>query len=162
MNKYQCVSRNVKLGMNVKLSKFVNLYGCAIGDDTKIGAFVEVQKNAVIGRNCKISSHAFICEGVTIDDGCFIGHGVMFINDNYPKAVNKRGALESEKDWAGRFVKTHIKENVSIGSNATILGNITIGRNAIIGAGSVVTKDVGSGQVWAGNPARPIKATRKR
>ena len=161
MTEYQSISENVKLGSNVKLSKYINLYGCAIGDNTKIGAFVEVQKNASIGKNCKISSHSFICEGVTIGNNCFIGHGVMFINDNYPKSVNAEGALESEKDWSGRFVTTHIESNVAIGSNATILGGITIGYNSIIGAGSVVTKNVGPGQVWAGNPAKKIRMAEK-
>lgn len=156
MNEYRCVSEDVKLGSDVKLSKFVNLYGCAIGDNTKIGAFVEIQKNARVGKNCKISSHTFICEGVEVGDNCFIGHGVMFINDNYPRAVNAKGALESEKDWAGRFARTYVKDNVSIGSNATILGNIVIGRNSIVGAGSVVTKSVSPGQIWAGNPAKKI------
>ena len=161
MSKYQCVSSDVKLGRNVKLSKFVNLYGCTVGDNTKIGAFVEIQKNASVGKNCKISSHTFICEGVTVGDNCFIGHGVMFINDNYPRSVNAKGALESEKDWAGRFAKTSVKDNASIGSNATILGNIIIGRNSIIGAGSVVTKNVKSGQIWAGNPAKKLGMVKK-
>ncbi|MEW6103496.1 MAG: acyltransferase [bacterium] len=160
MKEYLCISNDVKLGKNVWLSKFINLYGCEIGDNTKIGAFVEVQKNAIIGKNCKISSHTFICEGVSIGDNCFIGHGVMFINDNYPKATNPNGEIEREEDWKERFVKTIIENNVSIGSNATILGNINIGEGAIIGAGSVVTKDVPSHQVWLGNPARMIK-TRK-
>jgi acetyltransferase-like isoleucine patch superfamily enzyme len=162
MSRYQAVAKDVKLGKNVKLSKFVNLYGCSVGDNTKIGAFVEVQKNSAIGKNCKISSHTFICEGVTIGDGCFVGHGVMFINDNCPRSVNSKGVLECEKDWACRFVRTRVEEGASIGSNATILGNISIGRNALIGAGSVVTKDVGAGQVWAGNPARPMKKRKKR
>ncbi len=162
MNKYQCISEDVKLGNNLILSKFINLYGCSVGDNTKVGAFVEVQKNSHIGKNCKISSHTFICEGVTISDNCFIGHGVMFINDNHPRAVNANGGLESESDWASRLVRTHIEDNVSIGSNATILGNITIGRNSVIGAGSVVTKSVGPDQVWAGNPAKPIKMSRKK
>lgn len=152
--KYLSISKDVKLGKNVQLSKFINLYGCEIGDNTKIGAFVEVQKNAAIGKNCKISSHAFICEGVTIEDNCFVGHSVTFINDNYPKAVSSEGNLESEEDWASRFVKTNICNNVSIGSNATILGGVTIGKGSIIGAGSVVTKDIPPNQIWAGNPAR--------
>ncbi|MFC2169339.1 acyltransferase [Acidobacteriota bacterium] len=156
---YLCVSKDVKLGKNVKLSKFINLYGCEIGENTKIGAFVEVQKKAVIGKNCKISSHTFICEGVTIGNNCFIGHGVMFINDNYPQAVNISGDLESEEDWAVRFIKTEIGDNVSIGSNATILGGITIGKGSLVGAGSVVTKDIPSNQIWAGNPAKMIKKT---
>ena len=157
MKEYQSISEDVKLGKNVKLSMFINLYGCAIGDNTSIGAFVEVQKKASIGKNCKISSHTFICEGVTIGDNCFIGHGVMFINDNYPRAVNPGGRLETEKDWAARFVKTTLGNNVSLGSHATILGNINIGDHAIIGAGSVVTKDVPAGEVWAGNPAKRMR-----
>jgi acetyltransferase-like isoleucine patch superfamily enzyme len=157
MNKYQSVSEDVTLGKNVKLSQCINLYGCKIGDNTRIGAFVEVQKNAVIGKNCKISSHTFICEGVAIADNCFIGHGVMFINDNRPKAVNKKGEPESEKDWKGRLVKTNIGKNVSIGSNATILGDVTIGNGSIIGAGSVVTESIPASQTWAGNPARKIR-----
>lgn len=157
MKDYLCISDDVKLGEQVKLSKFINLYGCVIGDNTKIGAFVEVQKNATIGNNCKISSHTFICEGVTIGHNCFIGHGVMFINDNYPKAVKPDGALETDEDWIDRFVKIDIGNNVSIGSNATILGNVTIGDNALIGAGSVVTKDVPPRQIWAGNPALMIR-----
>lgn len=155
--KYLCVSKDVKLGKNVRLSKFINLYGCEIGDKTKIGAFVEVQKNATIGKNCKVSSHAFVCEGVTIGDNCFIGHSVMFINDNYPRAVNPEGNLESEEDWSGRFVKTNIGNNVSIGSNATILGGLNIGEGSIVGAGSVVTKDIPPNQIWAGNPAKMLK-----
>lgn len=155
--KYLSISKDVKLGENVKLSRFINLYGCEIGDNTKIGAFVEVQKNAKIGKNCKISSHTFICEGVTIGDNCFIGHSVTFINDNYPKAVNSEDNLETEEDWADRFVKTDIGNNVSIGSNATILGGVTIGNGSIIGAGSVVTKKVPSHQIWAGNPAKMLK-----
>lgn len=162
MNKYQCVSKDVKLGKNVKLSNFINLYGCSISDNTKIGAFVEIQKNAVIGKNCKISSHTFICEGVTIGNNCFIGHGVMFINDNYPKAANGNGKLETEKDWSKRFVRTNIGNNVSIGSNATILGNVNIKDNAMIGAGSVVTRDVPQKQVWAGNPIKNIKSLRRK
>ncbi len=151
---YNCIDSSVKLGKDVKLSKFINLYGCAIGDNSRIGAFVEIQKNAVIGANCKISSHTFICEGVTIGDNCFIGHGAMFINDNHPKAANERGEPESEADWATRFVKTQIGNNVAIGTNATILGGITIGDGALVGAGSVVTKSIPPGQVWVGNPAR--------
>jgi acetyltransferase-like isoleucine patch superfamily enzyme len=157
MNKYQSVSRDVELGKNVKLSKFINLYGCSIADNTKIGAFVEIQKNAAIGKNCKISGHSFICEGVTIGDNCFIGHGVVFINDNYPRATNADGKLENDKDWADRLAKTNIGENVSIGSNSTILGNISIGRGSFIGAGSVVTKNIPAGEIWAGNPAKFIR-----
>lgn len=148
----------VKLGRNIQLSKFINLYGCKIDNNTKIGAFVEIQKNAIIGNNCKISSHTFVCSGVTIGNNCFIGHGVVFINDNYPQAVNiKSGDLESEKDWQKRFVKTVIEDNVSIGSNSTILGNIVIGKNSLIGAGSVVTKNIPPNQIWAGNPAKFIR-----
>lgn len=162
MKEYLCISDDVKLGKNVKLSKFINLYGCAIGDNTKIGAFVEVQKNAVIGKNCKISSHTFICEGVRIGDNCFIGHGVMFINDNYPQSTKPDGSLETDDDWAGRFVKTNIGNNVSIGSNATILGNINIGDGSVIGAGSVVTKNIPPGQIWAGNPAKMLRMLEKK
>jgi acetyltransferase-like isoleucine patch superfamily enzyme len=151
---YLCISEDVKLGNNVNLSKFINLYGCTIGDNTKIGAFVEIQKNAIVGKNCKISSHSFICEGVTIGDNCFIGHNVTFINDNYPRAVNLGGTLETEKDWLDRFAKTIIENEVSIGSGATILGGVTIGSRSVIGAGSVVTKNVPPNQIWAGNPAR--------
>ena len=157
MNHYLCISDDVKLGQNVKMSKFINLYGCTIGDETKIGAFVEIQKNAVVGKSCKVSSHSFICEGVTIGDHCFIGHAVIFINDNNPRAVKEDGKLESEQDWAPRFVKTQVKNNVTIGSNATILGGVTIGEGAIIGAGSVVTKNVPSGEVWVGNPAKFLR-----
>jgi UDP-2-acetamido-3-amino-2,3-dideoxy-glucuronate N-acetyltransferase len=157
MSEYLCISNDVKIGKDVKLSKFINLYGCSIGNGTKIGAFVEIQKNSVIGENCKISSHTFICEGVTIGNNCFIGHGVMFINDNYPRSASADGTLETEEDWADRFVKTKIENNVSIGSNATILGNVTIGNGALIGAGSVVTSDVPQGQIWAGNPAQMIR-----
>ena len=151
MAEYCCISDDVKLGKDVKLSKFINLYGCAVGDNTKIGAFVEVQKNAFIGSNCKISSHTFICEGVTIEDDVFIGHGVMFINDTYPRATTN-GALQTEADWAVEH--TTVKHGASIGSNCTILANVTIGENAIIGAGSVVTKDVPANTIAAGNPAR--------
>ncbi len=157
MNKYLCISKDVKLGKNVKLSKFINLYDCSVADNTKIGAFVEIQKNAAVGKNCKISSHTFICEGVTIGDNCFIGHGVMFINDNYPKAVTGKDTLETEKDWVKRLVKTKIGKNVSIGSNSTVLGNITIGEGSLIGAGSVVSRNVPCGEIWAGNPAKFIR-----
>jgi acetyltransferase-like isoleucine patch superfamily enzyme len=156
MSDYQCIAPDVKLGPNVKLSKFINLYGCEIGDNTKIGAFVEVQKNAKIGRNCKISSHTFVCEGVTIEDDVFIGHGVTFINDIYPRAT-AGGALQTEDDW--KVAPTLIKKGASIGSGATILANLTIGENAMVGAGSVVTRSVPPNAVVAGNPARVLRRT---
>jgi len=149
---YLCIAPDVKLGANVKLAKFINLYGCAIGDNTKIGAFVEVQKNASIGSNCKISSHTFICEGVTIEDEVFVGHNVTFINDKYPRATTVAGQLQTEQDWA--VETTRVKRGASIGSGATILSKVTIGERAIIGAGSVVTKDVPADAIVAGNPAR--------
>jgi acetyltransferase-like isoleucine patch superfamily enzyme len=149
------ISEDVKLGKDVRLSRFINLYGCAIGDNTKIGAFVEVQKNAYIGRNCKISSHTFICEGVTIEDNVFIGHNVSFINDSYPRATADNGQLQTEADW--KVEPTLVKKGASIGSGSTILSNVTIGENAIIGAGSVVTKDVPADTIVAGNPARVKK-----
>jgi acetyltransferase-like isoleucine patch superfamily enzyme len=152
---YQSIAPDVKLGRNVKLSKFINLYGCEIGNETKIGAFVEVQKNARVGNRCKISSHTFICEGVTIEDNVFIGHGVTFINDRYPRATNSTGALQTEIDW--RVEPTLIRNGASIGSGATILSNIEIGENAIIGAGSVVTRDVPANAIVAGNPARLLR-----
>jgi len=155
--KNSIINEDVKLGKNVKIYSFVNLYGCELGDDTKVGTFVEIQKNSRIGSKCKISSHSFICSGVTIGDNCFIGHGVMFINDNYPKSVNSKGMLELESDWVSRFKSTYVGNNVSIGSNATILGGIKIEDNAIIGAGSVVTKDIPSNTIFAGNPARLIR-----
>ncbi|MCX5811609.1 MAG: acyltransferase [Proteobacteria bacterium] len=155
MSQYLSVSDDVKLGKNIKLSKFINLYGCSIGDNTKIGAFVEVQKNAVIGKNCKISSHTFICEGVTIEDNVFVGHGVAFINDLYPRATNPEGALQTEEDW--KVEPTLVKRGASIGSGSTILCNVTIGENAVIGAGSVVTKDVPPDMIVAGNPARILR-----
>ena len=152
---YLCVSEDVKLGKDVKLSKFINLYGCTIGDNTKIGAFVEVQKNAFIGKSCKISSHTFICEGVTIEDNVFVGHNVTFINDTYPRAVTQDGALQTEADWA--VATTLVKKGASIGSGSTILANVTIGEDAIIGAGSVVTKDVPPNTIVAGNPAKILR-----
>ncbi len=152
---YLSISEDVKLGENVKLAKFINLYGCTIGDNTKIGTFVEVQKNAAIGRNCKISSHTFICEGVVIEDNVFIGHNVTFINDTYPRATNRNGGLQTEADW--KVEPTHVKRGASIGSGATILSHMTIGENAIIGAGSVVTKDVPPNAVVAGNPAKVLR-----
>jgi acetyltransferase-like isoleucine patch superfamily enzyme len=149
------IADDVKLGDNVKLSKFINLYGCEIGDDTKIGAFVEIQKNATVGKRCKISSHTFICEGVTIEDGVFIGHGVTFINDSYPCAVNSDGSLQTEEDWS--VERTVVKRGASIGSGATILSNVIVGENAIVGAGAVVTRDVPAGSIVAGNPARLLR-----
>jgi len=143
------------LGKNVKLARFVNLYGCTIGDNTKIGAFVEIQKNAIVGQNCKISSHSFICEGVTIEDKVFIGHGVMFINDSYPRATSDNGKLQTEADW--KVERTVVCKGASIGSGATILANVTIGENALVGAGAVVTKDVCANAVVAGNPARLLR-----
>jgi acetyltransferase-like isoleucine patch superfamily enzyme len=154
MNSYQCIAPDVKLGRNVKLSQFINLYGCEVGDETKIGAFVEVQKNATIGKRCKISSHTFVCEGVTIEDNVFIGHGVMFINDSYPRATTE-GKLQTEADW--KVERTVIKKGASIGSGVTILSNLTIGENAIVGAGSVVTKDVPANSIVAGNPAKLLR-----
>ena len=155
MNEYTCIASDVKLGRDVKLSKFINLYGCEVGDESKIGAFVEIQKNAVVGKRCKISSHTFICEGVTMGDNVFIGHGVMFINDSYPRATAAGGNLQTEADW--KVERTVISKGVSIGSGATILSNLTIGENAIVGAGSVVTKDVPPNSIVAGNPARLLR-----
>ena len=152
MMDHNCIAPDVELGQNVKLSKFINLYGCKIGDDTKIGAFVEIQKNATVGKNCKISSHSFICEGVTIEDNVFIGHGVTFINDPYPRATTPEGGLQTEQDW--KVECTVVKKGASIGSGVTLLCNITIGEQAIVGAGSVVTKDVPANAIVAGNPAR--------
>ena len=149
------IAPDVKLGQDVKIYAFVNLYGCEIGDDTKIGTFVEIQKGARIGNRVKVSSHSFICEGVTIEDEVFIGHGVMFINDKYPRAATGAGQLQTEADWT--VTPTLIKRGASIGSNATILCGVTVGENAIVGAGSVVTRDVPSGVVIAGSPARIIR-----
>ncbi len=154
MSEYVCVAPDVKMGQNVKLSKFINLYGCTIGDNVKIGAFVEIQKNALIGNNCKISSHSFICEGVTIEDDVFIGHGVTFINDIYPRAT-AGGRLQTEADW--KVEKTLVRRGASIGSGATILARITIGENAVIGAGSVVTRNVPPNTIVAGHPARRLR-----
>jgi acetyltransferase-like isoleucine patch superfamily enzyme len=145
----------VKLGVGVKLGKFINLYGCTIGDETKIGAFVEIQKNATVGRRCKISSHTFICEGVEIEDFAFIGHGVMFINDAYPRATTPSGELQTERDW--KVERTLVRKGASIGSGATILANLEIGEHAIVGAGSVVTRDVPPRTIVAGNPARVLR-----
>src|SRR2546425_12468217 len=155
MSDYRCIAPDVKLGLNVKLSKFINLYGCQVGDNTKVGAFIEIQKNATIGNNCKISSHTFICEGVTIEDNVFVGHGVTFINDSYPRATTLGGELKTECDW--RVEPTIVKRGASIGSGATILSNVIIGENALVGAGSVVTRDVAANAVVAGNPARVIR-----
>ena len=155
MNSYNCITDDVKLGANVRLSKFINLYGCEVGDETKIGAFVEIQKNASVGKYCKISSHTFICEGVVIEDNVFIGHGVTFINDSYPRATTLEGELQTETDW--KVERTVIKKGASIGSGATILSNIEIGENAIVGAGSVVTKDAPANSVVAGNPAKILR-----
>jgi len=152
MDEFLSIAPSVKLGQDVKLSKFINLYGCEIGDETKIGAFVEIQKNSSVGKRCKISSHTFICEGVTIEDNVFIGHGVMFINDSYPRATAEGGTLQTEADW--KVEKTVIKQGASIGSGATILANLSIGENAIVGAGAVVTKDVPPNTIVAGNPAK--------
>jgi len=154
MNEFVSIAPSVKLGANVKLSKFINLYGCEIGDETKIGAFVEVQKNATVGKRCKISSHTFVCEGVTIEDNVFIGHGVMFINDTYPRATTD-GQLQTESDW--KVERTIVKKGASIGTGVTILANVTIGENAIVGAGSVVTKDVPANTIVVGNPAKVLR-----
>ncbi len=145
---------NVRVGANVKFFNFVNAYGCEIGDNSKIGSFVEIQKNARIGRNCKISSHTFICEGVEIEDGVFVGHNVSFINDKRPQATRSDGSLQSEADW--KVQPTRIRKGASIGTSATILGGVTVGERAMVGAGSVVTRDVAAGATVAGNPARPL------
>jgi UDP-2-acetamido-3-amino-2,3-dideoxy-glucuronate N-acetyltransferase len=152
--KFLSISDDVKLGKDVKIYNFVNLYGCSIDDDTKIGTFVEIQKGATIGKNCKISSHTFICEGVHIEDNCFIGHNVTFINDKYPRATNEDGSMQTEEDWV--CIPTYVKKGASVGSSSTILCGITIGEGAIIGAGAVVTKDVPAGAVVAGVPARVL------
>ena len=152
---FQNIRDDVQLGANVKIFDFVNLYGCSIGDDSKVGAFVEIQKNASIGKNCKISSHTFICEGVTIEDDVFVGHNVSFINDKYPRAT-AGGQLQTEADWS--VEPTRIKRGASIGTSCTILSSVTIGRNSIIGAGSVVTRDVPDNVVAAGNPCRVLRA----
>jgi acetyltransferase-like isoleucine patch superfamily enzyme len=155
MDKFLCITADVKLGEGVKLSQFINLYGCEIGDGTKIGAFVEIQKNATVGKNCKISSHTFVCEGVAIEDNVFIGHGVMFINDSYPRAANEDGSIQTEKDW--KVETTRICKGASLGSGVTILSNVTVGEGALVGAGSVVTKDVPAHAVVAGNPAKVLR-----
>jgi acetyltransferase-like isoleucine patch superfamily enzyme len=155
VNEFCSIAPDVKLGKGVKLSKFINMYGCEIGDDTKIGAFVEIQKNATVGRRCKVSSHTFICEGVAIEDNVFIGHSVTFINDSYPRATTEDGELQTEADW--HVETTRVKRGASIGSGSTILSKITIGENSIIGAGSVVTRDVPPGVIVAGNPAKVLR-----
>ena len=157
---YKKVAPTVTLGQNVFLADFINLYGCRIGDNTKIGPFVEIQKGSIVGKNCKIQSHSFICEGVTIEDDVFIGHGVMFINDPYPRAATASGLLQTEADW--QVVPTIIKKGASIGSNATILCGVTVAEGAIVGAGSVVTKDVPSDTIVAGNPAKVIRVVEKK
>jgi len=156
VNEFCAISSDVKLGQGVKLSRFINLYGCQIGDETKIGAFVEIQKNARVGRRCKISSHTFICEGVIIEDNVFVGHGVTFVNDSYPRATAPDGNLQTQSDWT--VEKTLVKRGASIGSGATILSNVVIGENALVGAGSVVTRDVPANTIVAGNPAKILRS----
>lgn len=156
MSEFNSVAADVKLGVNVKLSKFVNLYGCEIGDETKVGPFVEIQKNARIGKRCKVSSHSFICEGVDIEDNVFIGHGVTFTNDTYPRSTNSDGTLQTGSDWEVR--PTVVRKGASIGSGSTLLCNLSVGENAIVGAGSVVTKDVPPNTIVAGNPARVLRS----
>jgi acetyltransferase-like isoleucine patch superfamily enzyme len=155
VSEFVCIAPTVRLGKDVQLADFINLYGCEIGDETKIGAFVEVQKNARVGRRCKISSHTFICEGVDIEDNVFIGHGVTFINDSYPRATSASGSLQTEADW--KVEQTRVCKGASIGSGSTILCNVTVGENAIVGAGSVVTKDVPPNAIVAGNPAKVLR-----
>jgi acetyltransferase-like isoleucine patch superfamily enzyme len=152
---YVIISEDVKLGSNVKLSKFINLYGCSIDDNSKVGAFVEVQKNSRIGKNCKISSHTFVCEGVTIEDNVFIGHNVTFVNDRYPRSTTPDGRLQADGDWPVQ--STQVRKGASIGSGATILCNVTIGENSIVGSGSVVTRDVPPNAIVAGNPAKLLR-----
>jgi len=155
VNGYRCIAQDVKVGHNVKFSKFINLYGCEVGDETKIGAFVEIQKNAKVGRRCKISSHTFICEGVTIQDEVFVGHNVTFVNDSFPRATGRAGALQTEQDW--KVEVTLVKRGASIGSGATILANVVIGENALIGAGCVVTRDVPANAIVVGNPGKVLR-----
>jgi acetyltransferase-like isoleucine patch superfamily enzyme len=156
VNEFCSIAPDVKLGKGVRLSKFINLYGCEIGEETKIGAFVEIQKNATVGRRCKISSHTFVCEGVNIEDNVFVGHGVTFINDSYPRATTPDGGLQTEADW--RVEATLVKRGASIGSGATILSKVVIGENSIVGAGSVVSRDVPPNVIVAGNPARILRS----
>jgi acetyltransferase-like isoleucine patch superfamily enzyme len=158
INGYLCISPDVKVGSNVKFSKFVNLYGCEVGDDTKIGAFVEIQKNAKVGKRCKISSHTFICEGVSIEDEVFVGHNVTFVNDTFPHATTAAGSLQTEADW--KVETTLVKRGASIGSGATILANVVIGEQALIGAGAVVTRDVPANAIVVGNPGRVVRYAR--
>lgn len=160
MNEFLSIGANVKLGREVKFSKFVNLYGCEVGDETKIGAFVEIQKNATVGKRCKISSHTFICEGVTIEDYVFIGHNVTFVNDSYPRATTPSGEIQTEKDW--KVETTVVRKGASIGSGVTILSNVVIGEYAIVGAGSIVTKDVPPYGVVVGSPARLIRTLEQK
>jgi acetyltransferase-like isoleucine patch superfamily enzyme len=155
VNEFCSIAPDVKLGKGVRLSKFINLYGCEIGDETKIGAFVEIQKNAKVGRRCKVSSHTFVCEGVAIEDNVFIGHGVTFINDSYPRATTPEGELQTESDW--HVEATVIKRGASIGSGATVLSKVIVGENSIVGAGSVVTRDVPPNVIVAGNPAKILR-----
>lgn len=159
-NGHLCIAPDVKVGTNVKFSKFINLYGCEVGDETKIGAFVEIQKNAKVGRRCKISSHTFICEGVTIEDEVFVGHNVTFVNDSLPRATSATGALQTEADW--KVEVTLVKRGVSIGSGATILSNVVIGENALIGAGCVVTRDVPANAIVVGNPGKVLRYLESR
>jgi acetyltransferase-like isoleucine patch superfamily enzyme len=156
VSEFHSIAPSVKLGKGVKLSQFINMYGCEIGDETKIGAFVEIQKNSSVGRRCKISSHTFVCEGVTIEDNVFIGHGVTFVNDSYPRATTADGEIQTEKDW--KVETTLVKRGASIGSGSTILSNLVIGENAIVGAGSVVTRDVPANVIVAGNPAKVLRS----
>jgi len=157
--KFCNIAPDVKLGKDVKIFSFVNLYGCEIGDNTKLGTFVEVQKNATVGKNCKISSHTFICEGVHIEDNVFVGHNVTFINDMYPRATAEEGKMQTEEDW--EVIPTYVKRGASIGSSVTVLAGVTIGENAIVGAGAVVTKDVPADTIVAGNPARVMRKIEK-
>mgnify|MGYP006311957113 FL=1 len=152
---YNSIEDDVKLGSGVKLARYINLYGCTVGEGTKIGTFVEIQKNASVGKNCKIQSHTFICEGVHVEDECFVGHGVMFTNDKYPRSVKAGGGMQTDDDW--ECLVTTVKKGASIGSGATILCGITIGENAVVGAGATVTKDVPPNTVVAGNPARVLR-----